>query len=257
MGKEQYLKILNEAFGNFKFFPKDHHYEYNGQPVGISVTRFIEEFCNEFDAELIASRVAAKKGLSVQDVLEEWEAKNDWACEKGSICHEYIQGLWKNEPKIHVRETLTKKQEEDLGKLFVNSSKFYEDFKDKLEHLADEFVIGSMEYDIASAIDHLFINKSTGELILVDYKTNTDIHKNERYAKKMKTPLEHLRDCSLDHYAIQVSIYKYLIEKYTDLKVSEWFIVWMSENNKNYEIISVPYLKKEVEEILERREWGL
>jgi len=122
-----------------------------------------------------------------------------------------------------------------------------------LEHLADEFVIGSYEYNIASAIDHLFINKMTGELVMVDYKTNSDIHKNERYAKKMKIPLNNLRDTTINHYAIQLSIYKYLIEKYTSLKVSEFFIVWFSELNKNYEIIEVPYLKDEVIKILENR----
>ena len=58
---------------------------------------------------------------------------------------------------------------------------------------------------------------------------------------------------ALYHYHIQLSIYKYLIEKYTDLIVDEWFIVYMSENNDNYEIIETPYLKDEVEKILEMR----
>ena len=34
------------------------------------------------------------------------------------------------------------------------------------------------------------------------------------------------------------------------------FIVYMSENIDNYEIIKIPYLKNEVVEILERRKWG-
>ena len=33
MKKEDYLKILNEAFLGFKFFEEDHHYEYNGKKV--------------------------------------------------------------------------------------------------------------------------------------------------------------------------------------------------------------------------------
>jgi hypothetical protein len=46
-----------------------------------------------------------------------------------------------------------------------------------------------------------------------------------------------------------------LIEKYTDLEVDEWFIVWFSENNEEYQVIDVPYLKEEVEKILEWRKW--
>jgi hypothetical protein len=69
----------------------------------------------------------------------------------------------------------------------------------------------------------------------------------------MKVPLSHLKDFTLNHYYIQLSIYRYLVEKYTNLKIEEMFIVWFSENNETYEIIDVPYLKDEVEKILENR----
>jgi hypothetical protein len=69
----------------------------------------------------------------------------------------------------------------------------------------------------------------------------------------MKVPLSHLKDFTLNHYYIQLSIYKYLVEKYTNLKIEEMFIVWFSENIDNYEIIEIPYLKDEVIRILENR----
>ena len=254
MTKEQYLEVLNKAFGDFEFFEEDHHYEYKGERIGISVTRLIEDYCNEFDAEEVAERVALKEGKLVQEVLDEWKQKNEWACEKGSMCHQYIQDYWSN--RIRRNNCVLLNEEEKMkivGKIFQQGRNFYNDYNDRLEHLADEFVIGSDEYDIASAIDHLFINKLTGGLVLVDYKTNSDIHKNEKYAKDMKVPLQHLKDMTLNHYYIQLSIYKYLVEKYTNLKIEEMFIVWFSENNNNYEIIEIPYLKNEVELILENR----
>ena len=148
---------------------------------------------------------------------------------------------------------LNKEQYDIIFELQRQAATFKKDYEDRLEHIYDEYVIGSEEYDIASAIDHLFINKLTGGLVLVDYKTNSDIHKNEKYAKNMKVPLSHLKDTTLNHYAIQLSIYKYLVEKYTNLKIEEFFIVYMSENISNYEIIEVPYLEKEVKNILELR----
>ena len=253
MTKDKYLKELNRAFGNFKFFPEDHHYEFKGKRVGISVTRLIEDYTNEFDAQTIAERVAAKEGKSVQEVLDEWKYKNDFACTKGSTCHEYAQSLWSHEKWIYKSFDNSIEYTDAVTKIGRQADKFFCDYYDRLEHLADEYVIGSEEYDIASAIDHLFINKLTGRLVLVDYKTNSDIHKNEKYAKKMKVPLSHLKDDTLTHYAIQLSIYKYLVEKYTNLKIEEFFIVWFSENNENYEIIEVPYLEKEVRKILELR----
>ena len=254
--KEYYLQELNNAFKDFKFYSKDHHYEYKEQRVGISVTALIDQYVNEFKSEFIAEKVANKENKTIQEVLNEWKYKANFAKEKGSFCHEYAQALWNKSTEINTRiskEFYSKSNDEKVKKILVQADNFYNDFKDKLEHLVDEFIVGSAEYDIASAVDHLFFNKITGELVMIDYKTNSDIHKSERYSKKMKVPLNHLKDNTLTHYAIQLSIYKYLIEKYTDLKVSEFFIVWFSELNENYEAIEVPYLKDEVIKILELR----
>ena len=191
MTRDDYLKELNKAFGDFKFYEEDHHYEYKGQRVGISVTRLIEDYCNEFDSQAVAERVAIRDNKSVQEVLDEWDYKNKFACAKGSTCHEFAQHLWSgNEYEI----ALFDNSEEFLnacGKIRRQALKFKLDYKDRLEHLAYEYVICSEEYSIASAIDHLFINKLTGGLVLVDYKTNSDIHKNEKYAKDMKVTLNH------------------------------------------------------------------
>lgn len=253
MTKEEYLKELNKAFGDFKFFENGHYYEYKGKQVGISVTRFIEQYCNEFDAQAVAEKVAIKQNKTVQEVLDEWEYKNKFACEKGSTCHEYAQTLWSREKWQFKSFDNSEEYIKAVEKICIQALDFKEDYCDRLEHLADEFVVGSPEYDICSAIDHLFINKLTGGLVLVDYKTNSDIHKTEKYAKDMKVPLQHLKDFTLNHYYIQLSIYKYLVEKYTNLKIEEMFIVYFSENIENYEIIEIPYLKKEVEKILENR----
>ena len=293
MTKEEYLKELNKVFEDFKFFESDHHYEYKGQRVGMSVTRLIEEYCNEFDAEVVAEKVAEKnkknynyateqlkyygdtislethkelqemlkQPTTIQEVLDEWKQKNEYACIKGSLGHEFAQTLWKtdwhhDEPFLTNSFKLANKgliNDENIKKINFQALHFYQDYKDKLEHLADEYVIGSEEYDIASAIDHLFINKLTGGLVLVDYKTNSDIHKTEKYAKNMKVPLSHLKDFTLNHYYIQLSIYRYLVEKYTNLKIEEMFIVYFSENIENYEIIEIPYLYDEVKKILENR----
>lgn len=250
--KEKYLKEL-EVFKNFVFYPEDHHYEYKGKRVGISVTRLIEEYTQPFNAEEVAERVAKKENKSVGEVLTEWKVKNEQSCLKGSISHENVQNMFANINYQADTKNCSQATLEALELIFKQEINFYQEFLLKFEHLTDEFVIGSQEYDIASAIDHLFVNRLTGGLVMVDYKTNTDIHKNEKYAKNMQYPLEHLKDTTLNHYAIQLSIYKFLLEKYTNIKLEDMFIVWFSELNEDYEIIEVPYLKKEVEKILNLR----
>ena len=252
-------KILHDTFKDFKFFPQDHHYEFKDKRVGISVTSLIGQYENEFDKENIARAVANKEGKSVADVLKEWQYKADFACRKGSTCHEFAQSRWSKEPYELDKFDESEEYLKAVLKIQKQAVNFYEDYKDIFEHVADELIVGSAEFDIASAIDHLFVNKLTGGLVLVDYKTNSilkgynDNGKSNRYAKPMKVPLNHIKDITLFHYYIQLSIYKYIIEKYTNLKVDEMFIVYFRENNDNYEIIEIPYLKKEVEKILENR----
>ena len=259
MSTEEIKNELTKAFDDFKFFPEDHHYEFKGKRVGISVTRLISDYENKFDKYNIAGMVANRDGKNVTDILKEWQYKADFACTKGSTCHEFAQSRWSKELYELDKFDESDKYLDAVLKIQKQAVNFYEDYKDIFEHLYDEFVVGSEEYDLASAIDHLFINKLTGGLVLVDYKTNTvlkgynDDDKNTRYTKPMKVPLRHIKDVTLNHYYLQLSIYKYLIEKYTNLKVDEMFIVYFTENNENYEIIEIPYLKKEVKKILENR----
>ena len=259
MTKEEYLKILKDSFKDFVFYEDGHYYECKGKRVGISVTTFIHEFCNEFDAEGMAEKVANRDGKTIQQVLDEWAYKRDFSCAKGTTCHEHAQSIWSGKEYFEIGFGDNDDQRIEFGecvrKIQKQASNFYLDYADALEHLVDELPIGSEEYDIASCVDHLFYNKLTGGLVLVDYKTNSlmDGYNKRAYKKAMKVPLSHINNDALHHYHIQLSIYKYLIEKYTGLKVDEMFIVYMSENIENYEIIDIPYLKEEVEMILNTR----
>ena len=277
------IKEELKKFDDFKFYEDGHYYTYKDKPVGISVTRFIAEYENEFNQQEVAEKVAEKNlkiindlyrisgevseqeykmyPTSVEDILAEWKYKADFACAKGTECHYFAQTLWNKEPWDMMKFGFDGSAEYDSATELIQTQaeNFYKDYKGHLEHLQDEQVVGSAEYDIASAVDHLFYNKLTGEVDLIDYKTNSilkgynDDEKNRRYTKNMKVPLHHLKDDSITHYYIQLSIYKYIIEKYTNIKIANLIIVYMSENIENYEIIEVPYLKDEVEKILENR----
>ena len=259
MEREKMLEVLRDSFKDFVFFEDEHYYECKGNRVGVSVTSFISQFENEFKKEEIAEKCSIKENRPVEDILKEWKYKADFACEKGTTCHEYIQSLWSG---ADYNELLFDGSIEYLKAINIiqkQAKNFKNDYQEILEHLIDELPIGSEEYDIASCVDHLFYNKLTGGLVLVDYKTNSilkgynDSEYNRRYTKKMKVPLHKINDDSLHHYYIQLSIYKFIIEKYSGLKVEEMFIVYMSENIKNYEIIKIPYLEEEVKKILELR----
>ena len=282
----QEVKQELEVFNKFKFFEEGHYYKCNGKDVGISVTRLIEEYSNPFDQQGIAEKVAIKnqqiidriskdrwhteedfellnkilidKTNTVQGNLDLWKRKNELACEKGHFSHEFAQSLWSSAIYQESIKSNLESVKMPLESIKQQARNFYNDFKDKFTHIQDEQLVGSEEYDIASAVDHLFLDNE-GNVWLIDYKTNSilkgynDDEKNRRYTKKMLIPLQNIKDDSLNHYYLQLSIYKYLIEKYTNIKIYKTMIVYMSENIENYELIETPYLKNEVEKILKLR----
>ena len=254
--KNKIIKEL-EYFKDIQFHEEEHFYTLKDYRFGISTTSLIEQYGQKFDSDKISQMVANKRGISQQEVLDEWEKENEFSCIKGSLIHCFAQGLWMNNPyKIDYSEIKNididrlKKEISIMQKQAVN---FYEDYKNMYDMLQDEFIVWSKEYDIAGSIDGLMYNKLTQKACILDFKSNKKLEFVSQYKKKMKVPLQKMDDVNGQHYYLQLSIYRYLIEKYTNIKIDELFIVYFNVSKDNYEIIEIPYLKNEVQCILESR----
>ena len=253
-------KIIEELqfFKGIDFHEEQHFYTLNDYRFGISATSLIETYAQEFDSDGISQMVANKRGISQKEVLDEWKKENEFSCIKGSCIHLKAQSLWMGtDYEIDyntIDDTIDKdrlKKEYDI--MSKQATDFYNDYKDMYDMIQDEFIVWSKEFDIAGSIDGIMYNKNTQQCCILDFKSNKDLQFKSKYRKKMKVPLHELDDVNGQHYYIQLSIYKFLIEKYTNIKVDELFIVYFNINADSYEIIEIPYLKKEVEEILENR----
>ena len=253
-------KIIKELqfFKGIDFHEEQHFYTLNDYRFGISATSLIETYAQEFDSDGISQMVANKRGISQKEVLDEWKKENEFSCIKGSCIHLKAQSLWMGtDYEIDyntIDDTIDKdrlKKEYDI--MSKQATDFYNDYKDMYDMIQDEFIVWSKEFDIAGSIDGIMYNKNTQQCCILDFKSNKDLQFKSKYRKKMKVPLHELDDVNGQHYYIQLSIYKYLIEKYTNIKVDELFIVYFNINADNYEIIEIPYLYEEVRKILELR----
>ena len=253
-------KIIKELqyFKGIEFHEKEHFYTLDDYRFGISATSLIETYAQEFDSDTISQMVANKRGISQQEVLEEWKIENEFSCIKGSCIHLKAQSLWMNTNyeidyntiNDNIDKDRLKKEYDIMSKQAIN---FYNDYKDMYDMIQDEFIVWSKEFDIAGSIDGIMYNKYTQQCCILDFKSNKDLQFESKYHKKMKVPLHKLDDVNGQHYYIQLSIYKYLIEKYTNIKVDELFIVYFNINANDYEIIPIPYMENEVIKILENR----
>ena len=257
MTKDEIIKEL-QYFKGIEFHEEQHFYTLNDHRFGISATSLIETYAQEFDSDGISQMVANKRGISQKEVLDEWKKENEFSCIKGSCIHLKAQSLWMgtnyeidyNTIDDNIDKDRLKKEYDIMSKQAIN---FYNDYKDMYDMIQDEFIVWSKEFDIAGSIDGIMYNKNTQQCCILDFKSNKDLQFKSKYRKKMKVPLHELDDVNGQHYYIQLSIYKYLIEKYTNIKVDELFIVYFNINSDNYEIIPIPYLYEEVRKILELR----
>ena len=249
---------IKEVFGKYTFIEDGHYYLCNGKRVGISTTGLISQYENHFDSETISQQVANKRGISQQEVLEEWRIENLHSTIKGSFIHEFAQSLWEGKEYVFDYSKVPKeididRLKSDINKLIPQAINFYNDYKDMYELIGCEVYLGDEDFDECGATDQILYNKYTGGITIIDYKTNKKIERESYKHKKMLIPLHKFDDCNHVHYSLQLSGYKFKFEKNTKLKVDETFIVYFNINADNYEIIEPLNMEKEVKEILELR----
>ncbi len=255
------VKQKLKVFDKYKFFENGHYYTYKDKKVGVSVTKYISQFENEFDSDTLSQKVADKNGISQFEVINEWKRKGEYSCLKGTAIHEWLQDNYANREYKFDLSQLEEYPEyykiEDIEHLKQMAIDFINDYKNRYILIGDEILCGIPDFDIASAIDLLFYDTINNEVVLADIKTNTDLKgwkSTPSYVKKMLQPLEDIKDITFEHYKIQLSIYRYFLEEYAHIPISDnMFIVYLSEKEKNYNIIQTPYLKNEVEKILKLR----
>ena len=110
----------------------------------------------------------------------------------------------------------------------------------------------SKELEIAGTIDILALDKKTNKYDLIDWKTSKKIEMNS-YGGKVGTKIatSNIPDCNYYHYTLQLSLYRYLLERYYGLKIRTMIIAHLKEDYAR--AITVPYMKNEILEMLNQK----
>lgn len=244
-------------FNGIKFHDSDHKYYIGDKPMK-SVTTLIGEYKQPFDKDYWAEKKSIELGVTVDDVLNDWKFKADFASQKGSIFHSFAENYLFNKifpfPETQTIEHLgsvenmlkCKEQVNSLIKLF---KKFYDDSFGKLIPVRAELVVGDEELGVCGMVDQIFWNEKSQKLEIWDWKTNKEIKESNRY-QQFKEPIGHLDVCELNTYSLQLSTYKYIIEKNTSLRFGDNYIVWFNENNNTYKIFKCHDYTEEVIKML-------
>ena len=236
---EQYrFNIRNRHWrdGNVSFREADHVYIVDGTPLD-SVTTFVKNCFPEFDSEFHAKRKAEALGITKEAVLEMWNKKGRESREQGTAMHKKIESFY------HGKEPSTDETFE-LFKIFAD--------KITLKPYRTEWAVYDWEQKIAGTID--FVDYQNGEYIIYDWKRSDKLIaknglpiKNSQYGEKALPPIENLDDSPYYHYALQLSLYKYILEKNYGITVSKLRLgIFHPSYNKPY-VLEMPYLQNEID----------
>lgn len=211
------------------FDEQTHTYTDDSNRTYTSVSRVLDRYKKPFMKDFVAKRVANKRGIPVEDVIAEWDAKNEVAILWGNTVHKYLE--------CRLNDTLPEAQNDALEDMYVQVRGIIpEDVQ-----IATERIVASPKHKIAGTIDLVTVKGK--KATIWDFKTN-DLTK--KGYNKMLAPLDHLKDDKMTLYTLQLSLYARLLEGegYTIDGLN------LININGGVEVIPVEYLEDEIEMIL-------
>jgi len=194
---------------------------------------------------------------SVEDIKQEWAISNLVGTTLGTYLHNNLEYKFMRKnidqplpdfvTSLNAKDAVRYiKSREMLSEL---ATKFYDDFIQIYTPITTEFIVGDTDLKIAGTFDLLVYNNDTNEIELWDYKTDKEIKFSSEHGNKLS--VFNIDDCEYNKYSLQLSIYKYLIEKNTNLKISKCNIAHFSYRKEEFEIIPVLDLTESVKEFFE------
>jgi len=240
--------------------------------VWTSVTTLVSNFKEPFDQEGVAKKCAKNKkskwyGLKVEEIIQLWNNESNRAMDLGTFYHNQREAdlcsFASIEREGYNLPIFTPIVKPDGDKVAPDQKLDPGVYPEHMVYLKSAEICG--QSDLVEVVD--------GRVNVIDYKTNKEIKMNsyvnwEGVSKKMLPPLSHLEDCNFQHYALQLSIYMYIILKHNPklkpgkISIHHVKFVNQGEDKFGYPItklningdpvveevveISIPYLKEEV-----------
>lgn len=227
-----------------------HIYTVHGQQGYTSVTTFIHKLFPHFDADAIIKKLLSSKkmsdpsykyyGMTKEQIIKDWDTNRDEAANAGTKMHYDIECYFNN---------INNKNESIEYEYF---QRFRNDFPE-LKPYRTEWTVYYEEYKLSGSIDMVFENPD-GTLQIYDWKRCKSIE-YEAYGNKTSIVpcLDHLPDTNFWHYSLQLNLYKTILEAKYGKKVTGLYLVCLHPENcyKTYDRIEVPFLAKEIKDVLE------
>ena len=227
------------------FEEESHTYTVDGVAVPLSVTGLIHRYSRGFDATeaIRVMRPETRQNYTDRGLVTESEITESWTrngavqSARGTLMHFQIE-QYINRCQI----------EEPWSPEFQQFVTLFNGISDQ-QPFRTELSIFSSRYNIAGQIDGLFKHEN-GTFVVWDWKRC----KNLRYDShtQMLEPLSHLPDTNYFHYALQLNIYRHILETEYDMRVYGMYLGVFHPNRSEPMCVRIPAMDEELRLILEQ-----
>ena len=259
-----------------QFFEKDHKYVITNDPNNkyTSVTTWNHSHFPVFNANLIIKNMMRGKnwkeghkywGLTAEEIKKQWSNNSSAVSGAGTDLHFEIEcfmnnpcaGEYKHDDLHDNYLTLVNSKEEKAVEwdYFINFIKDHPELKP----YRTEWTIYDEDLKISGSIDMVYENPD-GTLTIYDWKRSKDITRVNNFKKfAINKLICHMPDSNFWHYALQLNTYKRILERKYGKVVTDLYLVRLHPDaeEKNYELIKLPDLSKEIDELFEERKQKL
>ena len=240
----------------------------------LSVTSLVGLFKKPFDQKAIAEKASKNRngkwyGMTPEEIIKVWRGETHRAVNLGSWYHDQRESellMCDSLERAGVELPIINPIEQDGVKIAPDQTLTPGIYPEHLIYLKSAGVCGQADrVEVMPDVINLF-----------DYKTNKEIKKEgftswDGVTQKMLGPCSHLDDCNFNHYALQLSVYMYMMLKHNhNLKPGKMQIHHIvfeksGEDEFGYPITAldslgdpivkevipydVPYLKREVQDV--------
>lgn len=240
------LKNKHQRDSRIAFEPTEHKYIVDGEVECESVTNIVADCFSKFDADYWAERKATAQCTPAM-LKQQWEAKAHAARELGTQLHSRIERHYLGyEPEA-----------EALGeRAFRHFLRFASERP--LMPYRTEWAIFSKPYRVAGTLDFLAYDGHKFEIY--DWKRSTKVVDKwgrpilDNYGKYGLPPVQNIPDTTYHHYALQLSLYRYILLAEYGIEVSACHLGVFHPDMASYHVVDVPYLPDEVKAILSLRQ---
>jgi hypothetical protein len=275
------IRNCHERDQFIQFFEEDHKYVITNDPNNkyTSVTTWNHSHFPVFNANLIIKNMMRGKnwkeghkywGLTAEEIKQQWSNNSSAVSGAGTDLHFEIECFMNNpdletglkgnkgykHAELHEAYLQNPRADEVVEwDYFINFVKDHPDLKP----YRTEWTIYDEDLKISGSIDMIYEN-SDGTLSIYDWKRSKDITRVNNFNKfAINKLICHMPDANFWHYALQLNTYKRLIERKYGKIVTDLYLVRLHPDaeEKNYELIKLPDLSKEIDELFEQRKQNL